>query len=190
MNDVKVIREAIPLDFANYLALQTDLWMQFTAGENTDPNILVSNAVGWYSPIFLESLLVHLQPLIEKHSGKELWPTYSYARIYCNGGGMKRHTDRNAGEYAVSLCLAKDGNYPLYFERTSGKVKAYELDPGDLVLYHGIEWPHWRPKYKGRRHIQAFLCYVDKNGQYTEHKMDGRAGLMYPPREGSFLYAK
>ena len=70
MNDVKVIREAIPLDFANYLALQTDLWMQFTAGENTDPNILVSNAVGWYSPIFLESLLVHLQPLIEKHSGK------------------------------------------------------------------------------------------------------------------------
>ena len=106
------------------------------------------------------------------------------------GGGMKRHTDRNAGEYAVSLCLSKDGNYPLYFERTSGKVKAYELDPGDLVLYHGIEWPHWRPKYKGRRHIQAFLCYVDKNGQYTEHKMDGRAGLMYPPREGSFLYAK
>ena len=188
MNDVKVIKGAISSELAKYLALQMDLFMDYV-GQPKDHHELVSKAVGWYSPVFLESLLIYLHPLIQKHSGKELWPTYSYGRIYYNGGAMARHTDRASGEYAVSLCLGKDIKYPLYFERTPGNIRKYELNPGDLVLYHGIQWPHWREKYKGKKHIQAFLCYVDKHGPYRERKMDGRKGLMQQAPNDNFLYA-
>ena len=182
MNDVKIIREAISPDFAKYMELQMDMWMDFI-GQPTDQMPIVKGAVAWYAPIFLESLLVHLQPLVENYSGKKLWPTYSYGRIYSKGGEMPRHIDREANEYGISLNLGKDIDYPLFIEPTPGKVIECELNPGDMVIYKGMEWPHWRHIYDGKKHTQAFLLYVDKDGPYSQWKFDRRPGLIHSGKD-------
>lgn len=137
---------------------------------------LVDNSAGYYAPVFLESLLLYLQPLIQKTVNKELYPTYSYGRIYYKNNELKKHKDRGASEYGVSCCIYKEIDYPIYFE-DSGKVISYDLNVGDIVVYKGMEYNHWRKPYQGNKHTQIFLMYVDANGLYSEWKYDKRNGI-------------
>ena len=155
---------------------------QFCNCENAlhigDPTI--NNAFGYYSPVFLESLLLWMQPEIENKTGKKLHPTYSYGRIYGHGSELERHTDRPSGEYGVTCCLEKQCNFPIFFER-EGHTVEIELDVGDICIYKGIDYPHWREPYQGTRHIQVFLMYVDSKGLYQDWKWDKRPSLCQPP---------
>ena len=56
-----------------------------------------------YADPLMESLLEHLQPAVEQFTGLQLWPTYSYCRIYQHGDVLESHTDRIACEVSVSL---------------------------------------------------------------------------------------
>lgn len=167
---IKVVRHAISREICNYVATNMEM-LRTVLGNPADPTI--NNAFGYYSPIFLESLLVYLQPLIEKEVGKTLYPTYSYGRIYGNGSVLERHTDRPSGEYGVTCCMEKETNWPINFE-VDNKVIPYELNVGDICIYKGIEYPHWRDPYSGNRHIQVFLMYVDVDGEYSSWKYDRR----------------
>ena len=105
-----------------------------------------------------------------------LYPTYSYGRIYGHQSVLERHTDRPSGEYGVTCCIEKKDNWPIHFE-IDGKVQSYELNVGDICIYKGIEYPHWREPYTGNRHIQVFLMYVDANGEHSSWKYDKRQYL-------------
>ena len=45
----------------------------------------VPNTYSHYSDLAMETLLQEVKPIMEKHTGIKLSPTYSYARIYKNG---------------------------------------------------------------------------------------------------------
>jgi len=171
---IKVIRGAISQETCELLSLNMDL-LSHTLGHPKDD--LVENSTGYYAPIFLESLLVYLQPLIEKTVSKKLYPTYSYGRIYYRDNELKKHKDRGASEYGVSCCIYKEVDYPLFFE--DGKIIPYELEVGDIVVYEGMKYNHWREPYKGNKHTQVFLMYVDVNGQYSDWKYDKREGIAH-----------
>jgi len=47
-----------------------------------------------YGDIAMDTLLLKTQPVMEKHTGMKLIPTYSYARIYKKGDVLHRHKDR------------------------------------------------------------------------------------------------
>ena len=49
-----------------------------------------------YNDELLSKLLPFYAPFISKLSGKELLPTYCYARVYQKGTELKRHKDRKA----------------------------------------------------------------------------------------------
>lgn len=170
---IKVLRYAISREICNYVATNMEM-LRTVLGNPPDPTI--SNAFGYYSPIFLESLLVYIQPMIEKQVGKTLYPTYSYGRIYGHQSVLERHTDRPSGEYGVTCCIEKKDDWPIHFE-IDGKIQSYELNVGDICIYKGIDYPHWRDSYTGNRHIQVFLMYVDANGQYSSWKYDKREYL-------------
>ena len=51
------------------------------------------------------------------------------------------------------------------------------MNVGDICVYKGMEYPHWRRKYRGNKHTQVFLMYVDADGEYADQKWDKRAGL-------------
>lgn len=125
-------------------------------------------------PVF-DNLLVEIADGIGNHVNKKLLPTYSYARIYKPGEELKRHKDRPSCEISATLTLGYDKTtpvWPIYFDED--KEIRVDLDVGQLAVYKGCEVEHWRPKFKGKWQVQVFLHYVDANGPYKDHAMDGR----------------
>jgi hypothetical protein len=130
--------------------------------------------------VFMDGLLVDLLPMAESISGLKLFPTFSYFRVYHHGDVLERHTDRPACEISLTLCLGyqADKPWPIVIEGPQG-VGSIELQPGDGLLYRGIECAHWRDALDGDHVAQVFLNYVDQNGPYAEWKFDKRPELMF-----------
>jgi hypothetical protein len=133
---------------------------------------LVPNSFSAYALPETEELLLKLTDKISTVTGKELFPTYSYCRIYYTGATMKPHTDRPACEISMSLCVGGE-SWPLWFEK-HGPVL---LQPGNAVLYPGLELTHWREEYKGSGCTQVFLHWVDANGPYADWRYDRRPDI-------------
>lgn len=162
-----------------------------------DPQCPLSEAV--HGAVVFDSLLENLLPSFEIASGKKLYPTYAYARLYAPGEELKIHTDRPACEISVTLTLGFEGNvWPIYMAdhdetksvepRVGEKNEPYWLkniscvntNVGDAVLYRGQEKVHWREKYvEGQWQAQVFLHYVDANGPHAEWKYDKRPRLSH-----------
>jgi hypothetical protein len=130
------------------------------------------------SDIMMDGLLTDLLPIIESASGLDLFPTYSYFRVYRRGDLLRKHTDRPACEISISLCLGyrADSPWPIWIEGPAG-VSRVELEPGDALLYRGIECPHWRDACEGENVAQVFLHYVDRHGPHADWKYDKRPSL-------------
>jgi predicted 2-oxoglutarate/Fe(II)-dependent dioxygenase YbiX len=158
-----------------------------------DPQCPLSEAV--HGSISFDKLLEDLTPHLELVSGLELYPTYSYARLYNTQGEiLETHRDRPACEISVTLTLGFEGEvWPIYMatEATEqdGTLKIGEhnakfyvkniseikMSVGDVVMYRGCDIYHWREPYKeGKWQAQVFLHYVDKNGPHAEWKYDKR----------------
>jgi len=137
----------------------------------------VDNSFSWYSPLCFEALSDSLiKPIVENAIGEQIFPTYSYARIYYNGATMARHMDRSASEYSVSCCIDVDPSYKWHLgvETVRGEKLYVEQEIGDIILYKGNELYHWRDAYQGSEQINAFMFYVRANGPRSELKFDTR----------------
>lgn len=173
----KIIKNAIPQVLCEYLAIEFKLIHDNIIrlnGAPSDP--AVPGAFAMYSPICFETLSLFLQKTVETTVHKELYPSYTYSRIYKNNCELKRHKDRKSSEYSVSCCITKDVNWPLFFEYDDGIIPV-ELEVGDIVIFQGHEYFHWREPYKGTEQIIAFLQYVDSHGSFSHYKYDGRPML-------------
>lgn len=144
------------------------------------PDEQVHECFHYYAPYCFEALLKYLQPSIEDITGKQLYPTYSYARIYYNGATMPRHTDRASCEYSATITISVDktGPWEIYIKDRAGVENPLTLNVGDMCVYKGDELEHWREDpYRGNRQIQAFLHYVDANGKFSDFIYDKRSIL-------------
>jgi hypothetical protein len=126
----------------------------------------------------MEHMLERLRPDVEAATGRRLFPTYSYLRLYQTGNALKPHRDRPACEFSLSLTLGQEppAPWPLWIRGHSG-ANAVALQPGDAVLYQGMALEHWREPYEGVRLAQVFLHYVDQDGPHAEWKFDKRDAL-------------
>ena len=133
----------------------------------------VPNTYSHYSDIAMETLLLAVQPIMEKQTGLKLIPTYSYARIYKKGDVLHRHKDRFSCEISTTLNLGGD-KWPIYLEKDpkkggvvegkgyiSDETKGIKVDlkPGDMLVYRGNLLEHWREEFKGKDCGQVFLHY-------------------------------
>jgi len=133
----------------------------------------VPNTYSHYSDIAMETLLLAVQPIMEKQTGLKLIPTYSYARIYKKGDILHRHKDRFSCEISTTLNLGGD-NWPIYIEpnpKMGGVVEGkdyisdntkgikVDLKPGDMLVYRGNLLEHWREEFNGKDCAQVFLHY-------------------------------
>jgi predicted 2-oxoglutarate/Fe(II)-dependent dioxygenase YbiX len=127
-----------------------------------------------------DKLLVDLLPHFELASGRKLYPTYSYARLYSPNDELIIHTDRESCEISATITLGFEGNVWSIYMGDADKENASKIDMevGDAVLYHGMTKHHWREKYtEGKWQAQVFLHYVDANGKYADWKYDKRKSL-------------
>ncbi len=126
----------------------------------------------------MENVLQGLCPQVEQLTGLELHPTYSFFRLYGRGDRLIRHLDRKSCEVSLSLNLGQvtDTPWPLWIAGPCGTAAA-ALNPGDALLYRGIECEHWRETFEGEELAQVFLHYVDANGTYRDWAYDKRGSL-------------
>lgn len=157
--------------------------MQNFKSESSQGRNQVPDAHSVYADPAMESLLLHLQPIIEQTTGLDLFPTYSYYRIYRDGDELLPHTDRPSCEISASLCFNydynnKDFEWPIFMKNE----KMHQV-AGDMVIYRGCDLQHHREKMyindPEAWHLQGFFHYVDVNGPYKEWKFDKRNSIGY-----------
>jgi len=142
----------------------------------------VPNTPSTYGDPAFDGLLEYVRPRVELLSGRPLFPTYSYCRLYKHGDVLNRHRDRPACEISLSLNISQTPSepWPLHVEGKTGPFAA-RLSPGDALIYRGIDCPHWREPFQGKWLAQVFLHYVDRYGPHADQKFDGRPTLMQHP---------
>ena len=147
-----------------------------------------------YSDLAMETLLLAVQPKMEKLTGMKLNPTYSYARIYKMGDVLHRHKDRFSCEISTTMNLGGD-EWPIYLEnkknvgmpkdgfpaKTDNKGTEIILKPGDMLVYKGQILEHWRETFIGQDCAQVFLHYNDVSSPGADDNMfDRRPHLGLP----------
>ena len=210
-NRYKVIRQAISKDLAmfvaNYFSMKKQVYdtciqtryispYEILLGCYEGENAQIPNTYSCYSDIAMETLLLKCQPVMEKATGLELYPAYTYARIYKKGDELKRHKDRFSCEISTTMNLGGD-SWPIYLspkenvgipndkkgitEASNAKGVKVDLKPGDMLVYYGCELEHWREKFKGEECIQVFLHYNNRKTPGAKDNMfDKRIHLGLP----------
>ena len=207
-NKYVVIKEAVPKEIAefcyNYFLLKRTVARslfdaryisQFTEEWGTWTDAQVPNTYSHYSDVAMETLLMRTLPIMEKKTGLKLNPTYSYARIYKKGDILHRHKDRFSCEISTTLNLGGDP-WCIYLESkknvgiadgkkitvsSNNKGTKIFLNPGDMLVYRGMELEHWREKFQGNDCCQVFLHYNDQKSKEAEKNIyDRRKHLGLP----------
>ena len=144
------------------------------------------NSYSIYADIAFETLLTKLKKLMEKETGLELYPNYTYGRIYMKGDVLDRHKDRFSCEISTTLNLGGD-LWPIYINPkpvkkvTNSKGIKVDLSPGDMLIYRGNILEHWRDKFEGEECAQVFLHYNNVKTKNAEKNIfDTRPHLGLP----------
>ena len=157
----------------------------------------VPNTYSNYADVAMETLLLAVQPKMEKETGLKLNPTYAYARIYKTGDILHRHKDRFSCEISTTLNLGGD-EWPIYIENkknvgipddkkgitasSTNKGSKVILQPGDMLVYKGMILEHWREPFVGKDCAQVFLHYNNVDSPNADENIfDGRPHLGLPP---------
>ena len=205
----QVIEKTISYELANfafnYLLLKREAvkWMQdnnyiskFTPGFGKWGDTQIPNTYACYGDMFMETLMMKVLPIMQKHTEMTLVPTYSYTRVYKRGDILKRHDDRLSCEISTTLHLGGDpwtifldptGTKSIIDERkqiykpNAPKGIPIDLDIGDMLVYSGCELEHWREPFEGEHCAQVFLHYNNVDGPFgTQNKFDKRPLLGIP----------
>ena len=190
-NLYEVVKGAVPEDVRKHCEIEFEMLRKVMYISNgVDENNVyafndtqISNSFSYYSALCFETLAQTLLPTMEQVTGKKLYPTYTYARIYYNNAEMTVHTDRPSCEFSTTACISNDpefGPWDIWFKSLDGREFPIWLEPGDVLVYKGDVLPHWRNPYGGQRQCQAFLHYVDKFGKYRDYKYDRRPYIGLP----------
>ena len=124
-------------------------------------------------------LMSDVTSTIENIVGKKLNPQYTYARAYPRNSILRRHTDRISCEHSLSLALGGD-KWPIHIKDRDGKTHNVLLDPGDALVYDGVNLEHWREPLDGDVCYQVFMHWNDSNGEWKDQIFDGRPNLGLP----------
>ena len=143
----------------------------------------VPNTYSHYSDMAMETLLQEVKPVMEKHTGIKLSPTYSYARIYKQGDVLARHKDRYSCEISTTLNLGGDP-WPIYLDQTGKQGQAgvkVNLKQGDMLIYSGCDLEHWREEFTGKNCVQLFLHYNIANSKMSKDNYLDKRPLLGAP---------
>lgn len=142
----------------------------------------VPDALSIYGDPAFDTLVAVLTGSMEAALGRDLLPTYSFARLYFRDDQLAVHRDRPSCEHSLTLHLgsAAGAPWPICFNTMDGTTLAVELQPGDAVAYQGIRVPHWRGPCPVEWYSQVFLHWVDAAGEHTDLALDGRDRLGLP----------
>ena len=191
INKYKLIKSVIKKDFCKFIydyfllkrkvadsLFKTKYISPYSFEWGTWKDGQVDGVYSCYADCLSEILLLNLKSLIEKHSGLELYPNYSYMRIYEKGSVLERHIDRKSCEISCTLNIYSDKKWPIFFKKK--EEISINLNPGDMILYRGNELEHWRDSFTGENCVQIFLHYNNAKTTDKKNMFDNRPHLGLP----------
>ncbi len=146
------------------------LWREEVEDWEGDPQC--PETYSGYKDQVMQYLHYQLHSVLQKETGLELLPTYTYFRVYRNGAVLAPHTDRPACEVSASMLIGRNTEKP-WALIVGGESINQEV--GDILIYRGCEVPHWREPLEteeGNYYVQLFAHYVDANGPYQSQAGD------------------
>ena len=202
-NKYLVIRNVINKDLAaflaNYFVIKKQVYdtclkaryispFENAFGSYEKGNQQVPDTYAHYSDVAFETLMLKVQPTMEKETKLKLNPAYTYARVYKKGDVLKRHKDRFSCEISTTLNLGGDP-WPIHLEpkknvgvpdgkkytvSSNNKGISINLKPGDMLVYRGQELEHWREEFQGDNCAQVFLHYNDQKSKDADKNINDR----------------
>lgn len=171
----KILRNFCSKEKCLLMARQLDGLLQRNIYRSPDKQCKLSPA---FYGIFNNELEESLKS-IEEVVGEELYPCYSYARIYQEGDLLAPHFDRPGAEISFTMTLDYQTYiWPFWLQDDTGFISV-NLDVGDALLYKGPEVSHFRHPMHGQEYqYQAFFHYVKKQGNFTHLKYDEHEKLL------------
>jgi hypothetical protein len=140
----------------------------------------------FYRP--LTTFLWGMTPIISQLTGADVLPSYDYFRIYQKDDICRVHSDRPSCEHSMSLTLAYSDDVPWPLEVGSTRVSeegpyfenfgdepfsAIAMQPGDAVLYRGMNLRHGRTQPNPNRwSAHLFLFWVERGGEFEQNAFD------------------
>lgn len=190
------IKDFLPIQLFNFI--NSYCLIKYSNSSHVDLDQQTGSFTRSYGDPVMETLMDLSTPVIESNVGKKLFPTYSYFRIYDKGDDLKTHTDREACEFTVALCLGADpvdkpydifigerddnSDYKYYAEKNK-KLEGLNIEhkfnmiPNSAVIFKGQDKVHWREPSIHDHFITVFLHYVDQEGPHKDEKYDKRETL-------------
>ncbi len=198
MGNYKIVKEAISFELANFLYnyfllkreavdyMYSNNWVYDSGIMGTWKDEQVPNTYSVYGDPVFDTLLMKILPVMQRETGLDVVPTYSYARIYKRGDVLRRHKDRPSCEISTTINLGGD-HWPIFIDPTGnnnvideknnihkpGAPKGIKVDlkPGDMLIYSGCELEHWREPFEGQLCGQVFLHYNHADGQFAKSNL-------------------
>tara|TARA_R100000935_G_C2820308_1_gene159451 strand:+ start:931 stop:1548 length:618 start_codon:yes stop_codon:yes gene_type:complete len=131
-----------------------------------------------YGDIAMDTLLYNSLSSLSKSIDMELFPTYSFGRIYSQGDELHKHKDRPSCEISGTINLGGDP-WSIFLKDSDKKNIEIILKPGDILMYKGADLEHWRKPFIGKICAQVFLHYTTNKNKKNIY--DGRPMLGLPP---------
>tara|TARA_A100001234_G_scaffold152219_1_gene134063 strand:- start:226 stop:789 length:564 start_codon:yes stop_codon:yes gene_type:complete len=180
-NGYKVIEGFLGLEFTQfveqYFITRFSSGVNVHYGDNQSPRCM-----SIYGDPLGDTILKLCTDHVSTIVGKQLLPTVSFTRLYHRGDHLKVHLDRPSCEYSATLCLAYpsgESPSPIYFNDKKTPTDAHKvvLKRGDLCIYEGCKYYHWRDPIETDYLLQVFLHWVDSGGEYRDMVFDNRGNL-------------
>ena len=177
-----ILRKFIPHFFADYLKIYFDTLKTNDKLQKGDAQ--VGNSLCTYGDPAFDTFMLMSAPLISGAVGKQLFPTYTYARIYYKGSELLPHIDRDECEHSVSVFLGGeyDTLWPIWMlnKEVHKQPQMCALYSGDAVVYQGNKVHHWRDGFEGTSHYQLFMHFVEADGKHKDKIYDTRPFIGLP----------
>lgn len=184
MTDFDINGYVIVKEFLNPESVKTmSRYMEYRVKQTDNNYEDPISRFSFYADPLAETILYNSREKIERITLRDLYPTYSYSRVYVKGDQLKKHLDRPSCEISVTVNVAITANepWPIYCKYKNNNVVECLLSPGDAIIYKGCEVEHWRePLNHAEINAQFMLHYVNKNGPYANYKHDKRPALGMP----------
>lgn len=188
------IRRLVPPEVATNLFKQIQIDLQaagrsfddFAKAHQLSNRQTIDISGHFYRP--LTTFLWGLTPIVSELTGADVLPSYDYFRIYGQDEVCRVHSDRPSCEHSVSLTLVYSDGVPWPLEVGSVPVKgegpcvddfgdepytAVTMQPGDAVLYRGIDLRHGRMQPNPNQwSAHLFLFWVERGGPFEQHAFD------------------
>jgi hypothetical protein len=132
-------------------------------------------------------------------TGRDLLPTYNYFRLYRKGDVCRVHSDREACEHSLSLTLGYSDGHTWPFEIGTQPIsepgpirddfgvdpfRSIAMQPGDAVLYRGVQHRHGRiAPNPNRWSAHLFLHWVERDGPHAAHAFDVAKRALQAPAD-------